>query len=148
MNNDKRKENNTTCYMTWQSWRATRSFNAVIAFILMWYIDWLSSSCRWTRLRLFMCPFVAIVLEPLGEGLILGWYTSWSVYHLLGINPVIWFLGQWFIRFLLDWLLLSGVQVRMRVQGATTAVLLDKWDFVAFLIRSWKQPSSHFHFVV
>ena len=70
------------------------------------------SVARWHRLRLNMLPLVAGLLEPLGESITLGLYMSWSMWHFFSISPYVWFSGHWAVWCLLDYIQLTGVQVR------------------------------------
>lgn len=64
---------------------------------------------RWTKLRSAMVPHT-ILLEPLSECLILGAFTSWSVYVLFLWDPIVFYLVHVLVWFLLDYTLLSIVQ--------------------------------------
>ncbi|KAL5004034.1 hypothetical protein ScPMuIL_017490 [Solemya velum] len=46
---------------------------------------------RWSRLRLNMTTFMAAIIEPLAECIPLGIYMAWSLWHLFGVNPYIFF---------------------------------------------------------
>ena len=69
---------------------------------------------RWLRLRLNMVPLTAAVLEPLGESVPLGVYAAWSIHHLVGVNPFLWFALHWTIWCTLDYIQLRGIRVPIR----------------------------------
>jgi hypothetical protein len=67
------------------------------------------------RLRLNMIPLVGGLLEPVAESVPLGIFMSWSVNYLFDINPYLWFAGHWTVWFILDYIQLRAVQVRIRL---------------------------------
>ena len=72
-----------------------------------------SHAFRWLRLRLNMMPITAGFLEPMCESIPLGIYASWSAFYLFGVSPYLWFAGHWCTWFLLDYIQLNRIQVRL-----------------------------------
>lgn len=65
---------------------------------------------RWAKLRISMVPFTAL-LEPLSECMLMGLAASWAASFLFGWDPITLYLVHILIWFLLDWILVSIVQV-------------------------------------
>lgn len=57
-----------------------------------------------------MLPFT-IILEPLSESFVNGICAAWAVSFLFGWDPIVFYLIHTLVWFLLDWILLSIIQV-------------------------------------
>jgi len=66
--------------------------------------------CRWAKLRVAMVPYT-ILLEPLSECVVIGACASWAVWFLFSWDPLVFYLVHVLVWFLLDWILLSIIQV-------------------------------------
>lgn len=65
---------------------------------------------RWAKLRVAMLPLV-IIFEPLSECMVIGACTAWAVSVLFQWDVLGFYLVHILVWFLLDWILLSVVQV-------------------------------------
>lgn len=65
---------------------------------------------RWAKLRIAMVPFT-IIMEPISECMMLGALAAWANYWLFATDPIVVYLLHILGWFLLDWILLSIVQV-------------------------------------
>ena len=64
---------------------------------------------RWAKLRFAMLPHT-IVLEPLSECFMLGFFAAWSVNLLFQVDPFAVYLFHVLLWFLLDYVLLCIIQ--------------------------------------
>lgn len=78
---------------------------------------------RWAKLRFAMVPHT-IVLEPLSECMILGIMAAWSLNFLLQVDPFAVYLFHLLLWFLLDYVLLSVVQVRQATYHSHLRLLM------------------------
>lgn len=67
-------------------------------------------NCRWAKLRVAMLPLV-IIFEPLSECMVIGACAAWAVGVLFQWDVLGFYLVHILVWFLLDWILLSIVQV-------------------------------------
>lgn len=65
---------------------------------------------RWAKLRVAMLPLV-IIFEPLSECMVIGACAAWAVNVLFQWDVLGFYLVHILVWFLLDWILLSIVQV-------------------------------------
>ena len=65
---------------------------------------------RWAKLRVAMVPHT-ILLEPLSECMVIGACASWAVSFLFKWDPLVFYLVHILVWFMLDWILLSIIQV-------------------------------------
>ena len=68
---------------------------------------------RWAKLRFAMIPFTTL-MEPVTECLLLGALGALAARCLLQVDLIVFYLVHVLSWFLLDWLMLSVVQVRCR----------------------------------
>lgn len=71
---------------------------------------------RWAKLRIAMVPFT-IVFEPISECMMLGALAAWATCWLFACDPIVVYLLHILCWFLLDWILLSIVQVRTSISS-------------------------------
>jgi ceramide glucosyltransferase len=69
---------------------------------------------RWAKLRLAMVP-TTIILEPLSECMVIGGFASWAVSVLFHWDSLVFYLIHILVWFFSDWVLLSIVQVSVKV---------------------------------
>ena len=75
---------------------------------------------RWSQLRISMVPTL-IVLEPVGESIVLGVFSSWAANFLLDISPLAFLLSHLLVWFLFDYILFRVVEV------STFIVFIKDW---------------------
>lgn len=74
---------------------------------------------RWAKLRIAMLP-VMILLEPMAECMVLGACASWAVNLLFGWDSLVFYLIHILVWFILDWIILTIVQVSNIVKKLTS----------------------------
>ena len=62
-------------------------------------------------MRVAMVPYT-ILLEPLSECVVIGACASWAIWFLFRWDPLVFYLVHVLVWFLLDWILLSIIQVQ------------------------------------
>jgi len=87
---------------------------------------------RWSQLRISMVPTL-IVLEPVGESIVLGVFSSWAANFLLDISPLAFLLSHLLVWFLFDYILFRVVE--------NGPLPFSKFEYVvAWLLREVMSP--------
>ena len=71
---------------------------------------------RWMKLRHVMLP-VLMFAEPVFHSMVLGLMNSWAFNYLFGVSPLIFFLIHVLAWFLLDYSMLSILEVMLTCKG-------------------------------
>ncbi|KAK6967262.1 ceramide glucosyltransferase-B [Biomphalaria glabrata] len=94
--------------------------------------DFHSRLIRWSQLRISMVPTL-IVLEPVGESVLLGVFVSWAAMTLFDVSPLGFFMGHFLVWFLSDYILFRIVE--------NGPLPFSKFEFlVAWLMRELLSP--------
>ncbi|XP_005106100.2 ceramide glucosyltransferase-B [Aplysia californica] len=87
---------------------------------------------RWSQLRISMVPTL-IVIEPVGESIVLGVLASWATMFLFDASPLAFFLSHLLVWFLFDYILIRIVE--------NGPLPFSKFEFVvAWLMREVLSP--------
>ncbi|CAH0561897.1 unnamed protein product [Brassicogethes aeneus] len=87
---------------------------------------------RWAKLRVAMVPLL-ILLEPLSECMVIGFFAAWSTSYLFKFEPLVFYLVHILLWFMCDWILLSIVQ--------NGSLPFNKFDFIiGWLFRECSGP--------